>query len=83
MKFLKYTPVRVSLNYDVIHNLKTEQVIGLRNQLSDIRKLRKLDLEASIKFQWNDFQFIWTNPTVENEYIEQLNCIIINRRTKK
>ena len=83
MKFLKYTTVRTTLDYNIIHNLKTEQIVGLRNQLSDIRKLRKLDLEDSIKFQWKDFQHIWVNPTIENEFIASLNTMIIKRKAEK
>jgi len=83
MKFLKYSTIRVSLDYDIIHNLKLEQIVGLRNQLKDLNKLRKLDLEMSVKFQWKDFQFIWVNPTIELEFISQLNTMIINRKTRK
>jgi len=83
MKFLLYKGGRIELNYEILHDLSIQKLVDLRNQLSDIGKLRKLDLEASIKFMFSDFQTIWINPPIERGFIESLNSMIIKRKTKK
>lgn len=82
MKFLLYKGGRIGLNYGHIHQLTTPQIVSLRNQLKDIRKLRELDLEMSIEWAISDFRTVWINPPIESELIEALNSMILNRRTK-
>ena len=82
MKFLLYKGGRIELNYIILHDLSIQKLVDLRNQLSDIGKLRKLDLEASVKFMFPDFQTIWINPPIERGFIESLNSMIIKRKTK-
>lgn len=83
MKFLQYKGGRIELDYDVIHSLTTDQIIELRNKLSDLRKLRELDLDVWLEFKESDFQNIWMNQGLENDIINGLNSMIIKRRTKK
>jgi len=84
MRFLKYSTIRTTLDWDIIHDLTTEQIISLRNALSEIRKMRKHRefINFWIEFDNKDFQHIWNNPTIENEFISSLNSVIIKRKTK-
>lgn len=82
MKFISYKGGRIGLNYEHIHQLTTPQIVSLRNQLLDIRKLRKLDLEMSVTFAISDFRTVWINPPIENDFIESLNSMIIKRKTE-
>lgn len=81
MKFLRYSTIRISLDYDTIHGLETSEMIELRNKLNDIRSLRKLDLDASIMFN-GDFDAVWKN-NLESELISSLDPMIIKRRLKE
>jgi len=82
MKFLQYKGTRIELDYDVIHSLTTDRIIELRNNISDLRKLRALDLDVWLEFKEPDFQNIWMNQGLENDIISNLNSMIIKRRTK-
>ena len=85
MKFLKCRGPTIALNYDVIHELTTAQIIGVRNELNALRKLREIRQELDIFLEFNnkDLQNVWMNPGLENEIMESLNSMIIKRRTKK
>lgn len=85
MRFLKYTMVRTTLDWDIIHSLETKQLIKLRNSLSEIRKMRKHRefIDFWINFENKDFQHIWHNPNIENGFISSLNIMIIKRKTQK
>ena len=83
MKFLQYKGGRIGLDYGVICSLTTDQIIELRNKLSDLRKLRALDLDVWLEFKESDFQTVWMNQGLDNDIIDSLNSMIIKRRTKK
>ncbi len=84
MKFLKYTTIRISLDYDIIHNFTIEEIISLKNALTEIRKMRKHKefIDFWIDFRNKDFQCVWQNPNIENEFIVSLNSMIINSKLK-
>ena len=85
MKFLIYKGGRIELDYNTIHELTTAQIIGLRNELSALRKLREIrsELDIFLEFKNKDLQNVWMNKGLENTIIEGLNSMIIKRRTKK
>ena len=85
MKFLTYKGGRIELDYDVIHELTTADIIALRNKLIALRKLREIRSEVDIflEFKNKDLQNIWMNYGLENTVIEGLNSMIIKRRLKE
>ena len=81
MKFLKYSTIRIGLDYDLIHSLTTEEILDIRNRLRDMRELRKLTLDATITFN-GEYSTVRMN-CLESELIESLDSIIIKRRLEE
>jgi len=78
--FLQYGGTRLSLN-ESIHDMTLEEIVRLRNQINDMRKLRKLDLPITVQWDNQDFWHIWIN-LLENRIIDSLNTVIIARKTR-
>ena len=82
MKFLICKGGRIALDYNTIHTLTTDQIIDLRNKLSDLRKLRALDLDVWLEFKESDFQNVWMNEGIESDFMASLNSMILKRKDK-
>ena len=80
MKFLVYGSY-LYLDYDRVHDMTTEELIELRDYLSDMRKMRNLKLPSKqLKFDSRCFQAVWMNAGLDSELIGNLNQMIISRR---
>jgi len=79
MSFLKYGSTRLDVDTDRIHDMALDEIVTLRNQINDMRKLRKLDLPISIQWENKDFRHIWINR-LEIRIIESLNIVILAKK---
>ena len=82
MKFLQFKATRIILNYNLLHSMHTEEIIELRDKISEIRKLRKLSLPP-VKIVFEDhFGTVWMNDGLEHDLISSLNQMILKRKSK-
>ena len=80
MKFLICKGGSIILDYNTIHELTTDQIIELRNQLSALRKLRAIraELDIFLEFKNKDLQNVWMNQGLEIDLMESLNLSLIH-----